>query len=115
MLCCPAGVRLGAANTLRGLSRSVRILRGTALTSNLAPPLMALLQDSSATDVQVRERGRRAHGSLSVPRQQSVLLQLGQKSGVERAGKGGNMLEARSGPVEWRCCRIARQPTCGWR
>lgn len=48
-----AGVRLAAANTLRGLSRSVRILRGTALTPNLAGPLVALLQDSSASEVQV--------------------------------------------------------------
>lgn len=52
---CLSGVRIGAANTLRGLSRSVRILRGTSLTPNLAPPLVALLQDSSNSDVQVRE------------------------------------------------------------
>ena len=60
VLCVRAGVRLGAANTLRGLSRSVRILRGVALTPNLAPPLVALLQDSSATDVQVRGAGAAA-------------------------------------------------------
>jgi hypothetical protein len=53
LLLLSAGVRLGAANTLRGLSRSVRILRGTALTPNLAAPLVALLNDSSSSAVQV--------------------------------------------------------------
>lgn len=55
--CCrvlAAGVRLGAVNTLRGLSRSVRVLRGTCLTPNLAGPLVSLLQDSCSTEVQVR-------------------------------------------------------------
>jgi hypothetical protein len=49
-----SGVRLGAANTLRGLSRSVRVLRGPTLTPDLAAPLVTLLQDSSSCEVQVR-------------------------------------------------------------
>lgn len=48
-----AGVRAAAALCLRGLSRSVRLLRSGSIPAGAAGPLVALLQDSSASDLQV--------------------------------------------------------------
>jgi hypothetical protein len=53
LLC--AGVRQEAASVLRGLSRSVRLLRGPSLPPTLAGPLVALLLDSTASGVQVSQ------------------------------------------------------------
>lgn len=46
-------IRGAAAGCLRGLSRSVKLLRGTSIPTTVAGPLVALLQEEQATDVQV--------------------------------------------------------------
>jgi hypothetical protein len=49
-----ADVRGAAALCLRGLCRSARLLRCGSIPADVAAPLVTLLQDASASDVQVR-------------------------------------------------------------
>jgi hypothetical protein len=48
-----ADVRAAAALCLRGLCRSARLLRGGSIPAAVAAPLVTLLQDASASEVQV--------------------------------------------------------------
>lgn len=46
-------IRVAAAECLRGLSKSVKLLRGGSIPDTVAAPLVAMLQDSQCSDVQV--------------------------------------------------------------
>ncbi|KAF8055946.1 ARMC8 [Scenedesmus sp. PABB004] len=72
-----AQVRAAAAVCLRGLCRSARLLRGGTFPDGVAAPLVALLQDSAASEVQGAAAAAACNLLLSFSSARAALLAAG--------------------------------------